>query len=72
LVCGRASDSEDADVEALVREFLANEYRIVRERLAANRALLDDVAERLMWDPVVDQDELADICKKHGVEIAQC
>jgi len=69
VVCGKATNSEYAHFESLVREFLAVEYRAVREKLAANRALLDDVAERLMWDPVVDQDELAEICRKHGIPI---
>ena len=36
-------------------------------KLTEHRELLNDVAERLLWDPVVDQDELTDICKKHGV-----
>lgn len=67
VVFGKPTDSEFAHFEALIRNFLATEYRVVREMLAANRALLDDVAERLMWDPVVDQDELTEICRKHGV-----
>lgn len=69
VVYGKPTDSEYAHIERLSREFLATEYRVVRETLTANRALLDDVAERLMWDPVVDQDELAEICRKHGVDI---
>lgn len=72
VVFGKPTDSEFAHFETLVREFLATEYRAVREMLAANRALLDGVAERLMWDPVVDQEELAEICKKHGAEVKVC
>lgn len=67
VVFGKATDSEFAHFEKLIRDFLATEYRVVREMLTANRALLDDVAERLMWDPVVDQDELTAICAKHDV-----
>jgi cell division protease FtsH len=54
--------SEYAHVEGLIRQFLAEEYQHVLKRLADNRSLLDAIADRLMWDPIVDQDELKEIC----------
>ncbi len=69
VIIGKPTSSEYAHIESLSREFLATEYQIVLEKLAANRALLDEVAERLMWDPIVDQKELAEICSKHGATV---
>jgi ATP-dependent Zn protease len=53
----------------MVRDFLAQEYKIVRDKLIANKSLLDEVANHLMLDNVVDQDELAEICKNYGISI---
>jgi hypothetical protein len=69
VVYGKATDDEFGGVAALTREFLATEYQVVRDKLLANKSLLDEVAERLMWDPIVDQSELAEICKKHNVTV---
>jgi hypothetical protein len=69
IIIGDPTPSEYAYVEALTRDFIATEYRIVREKLTTHRALLDEVASRLLWDPIVDQNELAEACKKHGVTI---
>jgi hypothetical protein len=33
------------------------------KRLAENRPFLDAIADRLMWDPIVDQSELVEISK---------
>lgn len=69
LVAGMAEDeftaSEAAHIEGLVREFLAVEYRAVKEMLTAHRPLLDAIADRLMWDPIVDQDALAELVRTH-------
>ena len=67
VIIGEPTPSEYAHIEMLAREFVAEEYRYAVRKLTEHRALLNDVAERLLWDPVVDQDELTDICKKHGV-----
>lgn len=69
VIIGNPTPSEYERLEKLTREFVAEEYRKVIERLTEHRALLNDVAERLLWDPIVDQDELAEICKKHGVKV---
>ena len=64
-----STTSEIEHVQLLVRQFLAEEYLAVKNLLTANRAFLDDVAARLMWDPVVDQDEMSEICRKHNIEV---
>jgi cell division protease FtsH len=69
IIIGKPTPTEYAHIENLTREFVAAEYLWVIKTLKTNRGLLDDVADRLLWDPVVDQDELAGICKKHGVAV---
>ena len=61
--------SELQYIENMVRDFLSEEYKIVREKLKANKPLLDDVANHLMKDHIMDQDELGEICKKHGITV---
>jgi len=59
------SESEQAQLEVMVRQFLQIEYDITLEILRKNFPLLHDVAERLMVDPVVDQAELREIFYKY-------
>jgi len=54
---------------ALVRNFLAAEYAEVLRQLTENRPLVEAIKKRLMVDPVVDQDELKDLCRLVGYEI---
>ena len=67
VVYGEPSPSECEHVESLVRRFMADEYRNVLDLLTSHRPLLDAIAKRLMWDPVVDQSELAALCAEHQV-----
>jgi cell division protease FtsH len=63
---------EGADYEMvypLVRTFLATEYAEVMDLLARNRNLLESIADRLMWDPLIDQQELSEICQQVGAEL---
>ena len=55
------SDSEQAQLEVLVREFLQEEYNSIFKILVDNIKLMDTVAERLLHDPIVDQSELSSI-----------
>ena len=63
VVVGDPTPSAAAYVEGLIRQFLAEEYQHVLKRLAENRPFLDAIADRLMWDPIVDQSELVEISK---------
>ena len=63
-----SATAEDSNyTTALVRRFLADEYASVLTMLRANRTFLEAIAERLMVDPVVDQQELCQICDAHAV-----
>lgn len=67
VVVNKPTDSESEYVEALIREFITREYLVVRDLLAQHRPVLDALTERLMWDPIVDQDELRALCQEHGI-----
>jgi len=64
IVVGNSSPSESAHNEELVRRFLATEYAETMELLQANRSLLNTITDRLMWDPIVDQEELKTLCSE--------
>jgi len=65
VIVDNPTATESAHVEVLIRQFLGTEYEVVMKCLADNRAFLDAIAERLLWDPIVDQSELTAICRKH-------
>lgn len=67
VVVGTPTPSEYAHNEELVRRFLATEYQAVRTLLEAQRPLLEAIADRLLWDPIVDQDELKQLCRANNV-----
>lgn len=68
VVFGPASPSEMSHGEGLVREFLEQEYEVVKCMLEKSRALLDAVATRLISDPVLDQQELMAIFSENQRE----
>ena len=59
VIVGNPTSTESAYVESNIRQFLAGEYAVVLACLAQHRAFLDAITERLLWDPIVDQTELA-------------
>ena len=42
----------------------------VMNTLKEKRAFVDAVAQRLLWDPVVDQQEMKTLSEQHGIPIA--
>lgn len=50
-----------------VRTFLANQYAYAMRALTEHRPFVDAVAERLLWDPVIDQSEMTQIARGHGL-----
>jgi ATP-dependent Zn protease len=60
------SPSEQAHLEALVRTFLGNEYRVVRELLQGHRVLLDAMTEALLRDGLLDQRAMTDLVRRYG------
>jgi len=57
-------------VSCEVRAFLAEQYEEVLRTLAENRDFVEAVADRLMWDPVVDREEMAELARKQGLKVA--
>jgi hypothetical protein len=54
-----------------VRNFLEDQYLYVMNTLKEKRAFVDAVAQRLLWDPVVDQEEMKILSEQHGIPIAK-
>ena len=69
VALGDLTPSQEAYFEGLTRAFLAGQYREVLALLGRHRPLLDAVADRLGWDPVVDQAELRQLCHESGLQL---
>jgi cell division protease FtsH len=69
VVFGQPSDSEMSHAEALVREFMEQEYNVVKVMLEQNRSLLDAIATRLIKEPILDQDELGKLFSENAVAL---
>jgi hypothetical protein len=69
VAVGNPTPSQQAYFESLTRTFLAEQYREVLALLGRHRRLLDSVADRLVWDPVVDQAELRQLCLESGLQL---
>ena len=52
-----------------VRHFLHEQYHYVIQTLKQNREFVEAVADRLLWDPVVDQSEMIEIALKFGIKV---
>jgi ATP-dependent metalloprotease len=50
-----------------VRAFLQEQYKYVLTTLEENRPFVESVAERLLWDPVVDQSEMIELATRFGL-----
>jgi hypothetical protein len=70
IVVGDPSPSESAHIERLIRQFMSNEYCVVLKQLTEHRPLVDAIADRLMWDPIVDQSELLELSQQHLIPSA--
>lgn len=69
VIDNEITPSQSVHIEKLTREFLAQEYRVVRDKLNTHRSVLDEIASRLMTDPIVDQDELSEICSRYNLKV---
>lgn len=63
--------AEESRMKQMVREFLASEYKAVLQILREHPAFLAAVADRLMWDPIVDQEEMTIIARAHSIDVSQ-
>jgi len=66
VVVGDPTDSEQLHLEDMIRTYLRDEYQRVYKVLAEHRPLIDAIADRLMWDPIVDQNKLLELSRLHG------
>lgn len=61
VVVGDPTPSEYAHVETIVRDFLADQYRLVLTILKANRRLLEAIQLRLVKNTILDQQEITEL-----------
>ena len=54
-------------INSEVRLFLAEQYEQVLSSLKTHESFVESIADRLMWDPVVDQFEMIDVCREFRV-----
>jgi hypothetical protein len=66
VVVGDSTDSEQNHLEVMIRTYLGDEYRRVFKVLEAHRPLVEAITDRLMWDPIVDQNKLLELSRLHG------
>lgn len=52
-----------------VRHFLHEQYHHVIQTLENNKGFVEAVAERLLWDPIVDQSEMIEIAVRFGIKV---
>jgi len=52
-----------------VRGFISEQYQYVLRTLGENRVFVEEVANRLLWDPVVDQLEIRELAQRHGIAV---
>ena len=67
----KLTQTESSHIELLTRQFLEREYAETIKILNENNKLLKDIAEALMKDPVMSQEEISEICIMHNVKIIQ-
>jgi hypothetical protein len=64
---GEVDELQNDRIQREVRQFLAAQYEHVIETLKTHRDFVTAVAERLMWDPVIDQQEMTQIASQFGL-----
>ena len=64
---GEVDELQNDRIQREVRQFLATQYEHVIETLKTHRDFVNAVAERLMWDPVIDQQEMTQIASQFGL-----
>ena len=62
-------DAEYSRLNSKVREFLGGQYEYVKHLISKYESFYEAVADRLMWDPVVDQVEMSELATKFGIAV---
>jgi hypothetical protein len=69
IIFGEVTSQENEYLMEMTRSFLSKQHTIVKKKLLDNKILLDDLANLLMSDPIVDQKELSQLCNKHNIYV---
>ena len=64
---GEVDPMQNDRISRNVRQFLAEQYDHVLRTLENHRPYVEAVAERLLWDPVIDQSEMIELARGHGL-----
>lgn len=64
---GEVDELQNDRIQREVRQFLATQYEHVVATLKTHREFVNAVADRLMWDPVIDQQEMTQIASQFGL-----
>lgn len=67
---GQIDELQNDRIHRDVRQFLAAQYEYVISALNADKPFVDAVADRLMWDPDIDQREMTEIARQFGWAIS--
>ena len=61
---GEVDELQNDRIQRAVRQFLETQYEHVVATLQQHRDFVDAVADRLLWDPVIDQQEMTEIANQ--------
>jgi len=64
---GDVNELEYNRIQSEVRQFLSMQYEHVVAILKGNSDFVEAVAQRLLWDPVIDQEEMTQISHQFGL-----
>ena len=56
-----------AETNRMVKDFLASEYQYVLRMIKTHETFFSAIADRLIWDAIVDQSEMAEIAARFGI-----
>jgi ATP-dependent Zn protease len=64
---GEVDELQNDRIYREVRQFLATQYEHVVAMLKKHHDFVNAVTDRLMWDPVIDQQEMTQIADQFGL-----
>lgn len=67
VVFGEIDELQNDRIHKDVRQFLAKQYEYVLARLKDHHEFVEAVVSRLMWDPIIDQDEMLELARPFNV-----
>jgi len=67
VMFGEIDELQNDRIHKDVRHFLAKQYEYVLARLKDHHEFVEAVVSRLMWDPIIDQDEMLELARPFNV-----